>query len=86
MRWKISGIQRGKLQELGETLPTSLTTPTPQVVPQSELWEPRDTLLSQCYLDGTEGAWGSGVKPILWLLLHHLNLGWWHLVQATAQC
>lgn len=28
MRWKISGIQRGKLQELGEILPTSLTTPT----------------------------------------------------------
>lgn len=86
MRWNISGIQRGMLQELREILPTSLTTPTLPGSAQSELWEPRDTLLSQCYLAGTEGAWGSGVKPTLWLLLHHLTLGWWCLVQATAEC
>lgn len=60
MRWTISGIQRGMLQELREILPTSLTTPTLPGSAQSELWEPRDTLLSQCYLAGTEGAWGVG--------------------------
>lgn len=48
------------LQELGEILPISLTTPTLPGSAQSELWEPRDTLLSRCYLAGTEGAWGSG--------------------------
>lgn len=58
MRGKISGIQRGKLQELREIFPTSLTTPTPPGSAPPELWEPRDTLLSRYYLAGTEGAGG----------------------------
>lgn len=88
MRWKISGIQRGKLQELEEILPTSLTTPkTGQAVPHPELWEPRDTL-SRCYMAGTEGAGGqadtvtSASSPHSWLVVlgaGHCTVLWWPL-------
>lgn len=77
MRWTISGIQRGMLQELREILPTSLTTPTLPGSAQSELWEPRDTLLINAIwlaLRGP-GGWGqaytvaSASSPHPWLVV-----------------
>lgn len=60
MRWNISGIQRGMLQELREILPTSLTTPTLPGSAQSELWEPRDTLLINAIWLALRGPGGVG--------------------------